>query len=262
MRYLSLVTLRLIPFLIILLTGCDKTAEDSSAPAINPKALADLDNAVGKYRSIITSLKNSGLSDEEYRKMSNDADFALRDFASYVKAKEIDLSSIGIPDIEKLADEIKEMFGLYDARFLKPHKNKTFRNLSFVTVHKTNEIHRLDCPVNFSNRDIPYSLFSRMVKKYPTLADEIYHWDYVGERETYTRLTKEVILFVANYDSKNNSAEDLVNELNKMPNSGRNNPINSYWQVLIDGQKLRSLIITEITPVISDLNTRIKKAMN
>ena len=103
---------------ITLLAGCSKDGgageQASKSEKIDPQALQKLDEAVGAYRKIVTSMEQGGLTKYELRSKVNDADFALRDVASYFTAKKINTELLGFKDINQLCDDWSNLIKEYE----------------------------------------------------------------------------------------------------------------------------------------------------
>lgn len=250
------------------LAGCS----DEDAGKIDPKVLSMLNEGIGKYRKIITSLQNSGLSEKEARDLANEADYSLRDLSTYLAAKKLSLSKLGISDLDQLADELQDKMSQYNARFLGPCSPELFGAWSLIeNVNSSFSSENWLDPTDYAQDGrrepiIPFLYFSQIIKKYPSLANECYDQQKSGEySHKYVKIPAEVIQLAANYDISTASATDFIKMMKKHSNSGYNEPWSSdgvgYWSAFIDGKKVRSLIIADLHQQLEAINLKIKEQM-
>lgn len=253
--------------------GCsdsDKEADqtEETRVTIDPKALSLLDEAIGNYRMIVTSLKNSGLSDEKFRDLSNQADFLLRDLTTYIEAKKISLSASGITDVGELADNLKYHFNLYDARFLKPHQPKQYQYYrDYSQVYLDDDIDKslwkIDSETNYNSNSIPFSVFAELVSKHPSLAEKFYI-KYGFDPVNFEPVEREHVEFAVELGAKSNSTEEFLKQMSQRSGSGYHRYSDGtaeiiYWELLVDGKYIKALVLTDIEEILDEVNLAIKK---
>lgn len=80
-----------------LVAGC-------GSPKIDQSAINRLENGVSSYKKIVLDLQNAGLSEEQFQKNWNDANFALRDAISFLEAQKMQTSEFNPVLLNQTAD--------------------------------------------------------------------------------------------------------------------------------------------------------------
>ncbi|MDA7506345.1 hypothetical protein N9904_02210 [Akkermansiaceae bacterium] len=267
MKNLLLPTLAL---LIYFLASCsekpDETKKDLDPKALDPKALGMLDEGIGKYRKIVTSLRNSGLNSKELRDLANDADFSLRDLDTYLEAKKISLETIGISDLGELADEWQGLLNQYNASFLEPMAPKYFGKNSAVTVQDNRPVDRATDFNQTVSPSMSLIYFQHLIERYPSLATE-FHWRKDGENSSYTevRVPPEAIKFAAEFEVSLGN-DKFLDGMKAIPDSGYKtskyiDAKRGWWTIFFDGNVVKSLLISDLSTRLDKVNLLVKGAM-
>jgi len=241
----------------------DEVKADDAKENIDPKALGMLDEGIGKYRKIVTSLRNSGLDSKELRDLANDADFALRDLDTYLKAKKISLEAIGISDLGDLADEFQGLLDEYNARLLKPAYPSLYGEYSYVYVD--DDKHPVDRATDLDFKYMHLIYFQQLIKRYPSLATE-FIWRKDGEDSSYTelRVPLEAIKFASEFEIGLGN-DQFLKQMKAIPDSGyetsKYDDSERWWIIYFDGNIVKSFLINDLSERIDKVNLLVKGAM-
>ena len=240
----------------------EKVDPTNSKEKIDPRFLDMLNVGIGKYRKIVSSLKNSGLSAKELRDLANDADFSLRDLDTFLEAKKASLEAIGISDLGELADEWQDLLNQYNADFLGPYALELFGPGSSVYVQK--KVFPVNAPTEYTQSKNPKMnliYFSQLLKRFPSLSDKFYfRKSQEGGSYSEVRVSPEAIKFAAEYDLFFLSTDQFLKSMEAIPDSGYRKG-SAYWSIMFDGKIVQNLLIDDLSRRLEKINLTVKAEM-
>jgi hypothetical protein len=270
---------------VMLLSGCQKEVDSVK---VDPVALQRVEKAVAAYQKLVVSFSASGLTTEEFRNQTNEADFLLRDAIKFLEAKGIKEDIVGGESLTIIADKLGEYRKFYNdaderARVLAPQygKDADTTDLRYFTSARHNlpnpECKEVDSgwitpgPEWTSSRLEIFgpAVLIGMAKKLPELK-----LLYKDEKNYWVKMPDDVMQELLNYEPTEQEPKAFLTHFEKYCKEGKygfkfNSETEKYDTVTFyprygaifcaSLRSVQSAAVSEIRKIVDKLDTAVKK---